>query len=77
MTTHTNLMSDVEGVVVKDLLKNGNMLLSIIDRDTGAALKGNSGLIPSINVNLRTLAAINEILLYYGDSGLFAQGETI
>ena len=64
---------DVEDVVIKDLKKNATTILKVLDRDTQEALlEGDKSLIAAINVNIRTLAAINEVLLYYGDAGVFA-----
>jgi sporulation protein YlmC with PRC-barrel domain len=63
---------DVEDVVIADLKKNATTILKVLDRDTQEALlEGDKSLISAINVNMRTLAAINEVLLYYGDSGVF------
>lgn len=62
---------DTEDMVIKDLLKNATTILKVLDADSQAALLGNTDAIGSINVNLRTLAAINEVLLYYGDAGVF------
>ena len=63
---------DVEDVVIKDLKKNATTILKVLDRDTQEALlEGDKSLIAAINVNIRTLAAINEVLLYYGDAGVF------
>jgi sporulation protein YlmC with PRC-barrel domain len=63
---------DVEDVVIADLKKNATTILKVLDRDTQEALlEGDKSLISAINVNMRTLTAINEVLLYYGDSGVF------
>ena len=64
--------TDIEDMVIADLKKNATTLLKVLDRDTQAALLNKSAdVITSINVNLRTLTAINEVLMYYGDAGVF------
>lgn len=64
--------TDIEDMVIADLKKNATTLLKVLDRDTQAALMNKSAdVITAINVNLRTLTAINEVLLYYGDAGVF------
>jgi hypothetical protein len=74
MTPKKTLKIDTEGMVIKDLLKTGKNLMLVLDRDTREAMtsKDKSNLIANINVNLRILASINDVLLYYGDAGLFA-----
>lgn len=63
---------DIEDMVIADLKKSATTILKVLDRDTQEALlEGDKSLIAAINVNLRTLAAINEVLLYYGDAGVF------
>lgn len=63
---------DIEDMVIADLKKNATTLLKVLDRDTQTALKGkDAGVLTAINVNLRTLTAINEVLMYYGDAGVF------
>ena len=63
---------DIEDMVIADLKKNATTILKVLDRDTQEALlEGDKSLIASINVNIRLLAAINEVLLYYGDTGVF------
>lgn len=65
---------DMEGAVIADLKKTALTLMTVLDKDTEKALVGNDpAVIASINVNLRTLAAINEVLMYYGDGGVFAE----
>lgn len=66
------LTNDIEDQVIADLKKSAFTLLSVLDADTEKALKGDTQAISAINVNFRTLAAINEVLLYYGDAGVFA-----
>ena len=70
------LKPNIEQLVISDLKKNGKTLMLVLDRDTQAALKAKdkSELIASINCNLRTIAAVNEVLLYYGDAGIFEEG---
>lgn len=64
--------ADIEDMVIADLKKNATTLLKVLDRDTQAALKGkDADVLTAINVNLRTLTAINEVLMYYGDAGVF------
>lgn len=63
---------DMEEMVIQDLLKNAKIILKALDADSQSALKGNEECIGAINVNLRTLAALNEVLIYYGDAGVFA-----
>lgn len=74
--TKKTLKPDMEKLVVQDLQKTGKNLLLVLDRDTGTALTATgstkSELIAAINVNLRILAAVNEVLVYYGDAGVFA-----
>jgi hypothetical protein len=64
-------------MVIQDLQKTGKNLMLVLDRDTRGAMSSTgerkSELIASINCNLRSVAAINEVLLYYGDAGLFAE----
>lgn len=67
-------LNDVEDLVIADLKKNANIIMSVLDRDTEAALRGNKDVIADINVNFRVLAAINEVLIYYGDLGVFDEG---
>ena len=64
---------DIEDQVIADLKKNAFTILTVLDSDTVRALKGDAEAISAINVNFRTLAAINEVLIYYGDAGVFAQ----
>jgi tRNA threonylcarbamoyladenosine modification (KEOPS) complex Pcc1 subunit len=70
------LKPNIEQLVISDLKKNGKTLMLVLDRDTQAALKAKdkSELIAAINCNLRTIAAVNEVLLYYGDAGIFEEG---
>ena len=63
---------DIEDMVIADLKKNATTILHVLDKDTQSALfKKDPAIIASINVNLRTLTAINEVLMYYGDAGVF------
>lgn len=63
---------DIEDMVIADLKKNATTILRVLDQDTQAALyKKDPTVIAAINVNLRTLTAINEVLMYYGDAGVF------
>jgi hypothetical protein len=65
-------LNDIEGIVIRDLLKQANIITEVMDRDSEFLLEqGNKSLIPELNQNLRILAAINEVLIYYGDSGVF------
>lgn len=68
---------DTEDMVIADLKKNAFTLLTVLDQDTVKALKGDTDAISAINVNFRTLAAINEVLLYYGDAGVFADKDAL
>jgi hypothetical protein len=72
MKTH-----DIEDMVINDLKKAATTILLVLDKDTERALRGNSEVIGDINVNLRTLAAINEVLIYYGDAGVFADRDNL
>lgn len=63
---------DTEDMVIEDLKNNAFTLLTVLDNDTKRALKGDADAISAININFRTLAAINEVLIYYGDTGVFA-----
>jgi hypothetical protein len=69
------LKPNIEQMVINDLLKTGRNLLMVLDRDSKAAVRDgpSSDLSSAINCNLRTIAAVNEVLLYYGDAGLFAE----
>ena len=63
---------DIEDMVIADLKKNATTLLKVLDRDTQSALRAKDpDVMTAINVNLRTLTAINEVLMYYGDAGVF------
>jgi hypothetical protein len=68
---------DTEDMVITDLKKAATTILHVLDNDTARALQGNSAVIGDINVNLRTLAAINEVLIYYGDAGVFAEMDNL
>lgn len=68
---------DIEDMVINDLKKSAATILLVLDKDTERALHGNSEVIGDINVNLRTLAAINEVLIYYGDAGVFADKDML
>ena len=64
--------ADIEDMVIADLKKNATTLLKVLDRDTQSALRAKDpDVMTAINVNLRTLTAINEVLMYYGDAGVF------
>lgn len=63
---------DIEDQVIENLKKNAFTILHVLDQDTQKALTGDADAISAINVNFRTLAAMNEVLLYYGDVGVFA-----
>ena len=66
-------LNDIEGLVIRDLLKQSNIITEVMDRDSELLLEhGKKSLIPELNQNLRILAAINEVLIYYGDSGMFS-----
>ena len=66
-------LNDIEGLVIRDLLKQSNIITEVMDRDSELLLEhGKKYLIPELNQNLRILAAINEVLIYYGDSGMFS-----
>ena len=66
-------LNDIEGLVIRDLLKQSNIITEVMDRDSELLLEhGKKSLIPELNQNLRFLAAINEVLIYYGDSGMFS-----
>jgi hypothetical protein len=77
MKNPKTLKPNVENMVIKDLQKTGKNLMLVLDRDTREAMastgKRKSELIAAINVNLRSMSAINEVLMYYGDAGLFAE----
>ena len=69
---------DIEDMVIADLKKSATTILKVLDRDTQEALiEGDKSLIAAINVNLRTLAALNEVLMYYGDAGVFDEGDCL
>lgn len=71
-TPNASNAADIEDMVIADLKKSATTILKVLDRDTQEALlEGDKSLISAINVNLRTLAAINEVLMYYGDAGVF------
>lgn len=66
-------LNDIEGIVIRDLLKQANIITEVMDRDSELLLDhGKKSLIPELNQNLRILAAINEVLIYYGDPGTFS-----
>ena len=68
---------DTEELVIKDLHQVGHTILTVMDQDSEKALHGDAEAVAAINVNLRVLSAINEVLIYYGDEGLFADGELL
>lgn len=69
---------DIEDMVIADLKKSATTILKVLDRDTQEALlEGDKSLIAAINVNLRTLAALNEVLMYYGDAGVFDEEDNL
>ena len=73
MKTLHHALNDIEGLVIRDLLKQSNIITEVMDRDSELLLDhGKKSLIPELNQNLRILAAINEVLMYYGDSGMFS-----
>ncbi|CAB4169981.1 hypothetical protein UFOVP1087_4 [uncultured Caudovirales phage] len=73
MNTLHHALNDIEGLVIRDLLKQSNIITEVMDRDSELLLEhGKKSLIPELNQNLRILAAINEVLMYYGDSGMFS-----
>ena len=73
MKTLHHALNDIEGLVIRDLLKQSNIITEVMDRDSELLLEhGKKSLIPELNQNLRILAAINEVLIYYGDSGMFS-----
>ena len=70
--------ADIEDMVIADLKKSATTILKVLDRDTQEALlEGDKSLIAGINVNLRTLAALNEVLMYYGDAGVFDEEDNL
>lgn len=70
--------ADIEDMVIADLKKSATTILKVLDSDTQKALVTKSpDDLSAINVNLRTLTAINEVLLYYGDAGVFADEGTL
>lgn len=70
--------ADIEDMVIADLKKSATTILKVLDRDTQEALlEGDKSLIAAINVNLRTLAALNEVLMYYGDAGVFDEEDNL
>lgn len=71
-----NAINDIEGIVIRDLLKQANIITEVMDRDSSFLIDhGNKSMIPELNNNLRILAAINEVLIYYGDEGTFSDGK--
>lgn len=72
------LRPSTEDMVIRDLYKSGKTILEVLNRDTDLARnKGRKDLIGDINCNLRILAAINEVLIYYNDPGLFCVKENL
>lgn len=68
--------ADIEDMVIADLKKSATTILKVLDRDTQEALKGKDpDVMTAINMNLRTLTAINEVLMYYGDAGVFNEDD--
>lgn len=69
---------DIEDMVIADLKKSATTILKVLDRDTQEALlEGDKSLIAAINANLRTLTALNEVLMYYGDAGVFDEEDNL
>lgn len=69
---------DIEDMVIADLKKNATTLLKVLDRDTQSALRARDpDVMTAINVNLRTLTALNEVLMYYGDAGVFNEEDNL
>lgn len=69
------MTADAEDITIASLKKAGTTLLVVLDLESEkACMRPTADLISSINTNIRTLAAINEVLLYFGDEGLFAEG---
>lgn len=62
---------DIEEMVILNLKKAAETIIFVLDEDSDKALRGDESVIGSINNNLRTLAALNEVLIYYGDAGVF------
>lgn len=72
------LRPSTEDMVIRDLHRSGKTLIEVLNRDTDLARhKGRKDLIGGINCNLRILAAINEVLIYYNDPGLFCVKENL
>ena len=76
-TQKASYAADIEDMVIADLKKAATTILHVLDKDTARALQGHTEVIGDINVNLRTLAAINEVLIYYGDAGVFAERDNL
>lgn len=63
---------DIEDLVINDLKKAANIIMRVLDEDSEKLdLMKDTTVLPAINMNIRTLAAINEVLLYYGSAGIF------
>lgn len=72
------LRPSTEDLVIRDLHKSGRIIIDVLNRDCTKARKNmNPELIGAINCNLRILAAINEVLIYYMDPGLFSKKENL
>ena len=73
MKTQRKTQTDIDELVIMALRKSASTLMFVLDKDTDDLLtKKNDDCIPACNINFRTLAAINEVLMYYGDPGVFA-----
>ena len=77
MNTHkTSPRQDEEDIVIQHLIKSAKIISNVVSRDIGnmRTQSDKTDCIAALNANLRTLAAINEVLTYYGDTGVFAEG---
>jgi len=64
---------DPETVVISVLRDAAETIMSVMDMDIDDMQAGSRGLLPALNENLRALTAINEVLLYFGDEGVFSE----
>jgi hypothetical protein len=64
---------DPDTVVIAVLRDAAETIMSVMDMDVEAMQDGAPGMLPALNENLRALTAINEVLLYFGDEGVFSE----
>jgi hypothetical protein len=63
-----------DAITISVLRDAAETIMSVMDMDIDAMQAGSRGILPALNENLRALTAINEVLLYFGDEGVFSEG---